>query len=405
MPGHSGVKGEEKLFSASEFDWTEVEGLDNLLESQGVILDSEKLIAKSYGYKYSLMLTQGATTAMQIAVNVIKERSDTVIAFGDMHKSFWSACTLFGMNAVIAKDISDIEDIAKHNNIGAVFVTSPDYFGQTKDLSDLRQICDKTGALLVVDEAHSAHFVFSSLLPDNASKFADMSFVGMHKTLPVYGGGALININDKDLYEKCRRYRAMLHSTSPNYLIMASMDYARDYMERNGEVLYAELKDKVKAFANNLKTGEVVNSADFSRLVIKFKGKDCYDLLGQLADRGIFIEAAYGDRLVLIVTPFNKDKLNLIAEALDEVELKDLEELILPSLENIKIDSKQIISTEFVDTDNCLNRISAGEIGIYPPGVPVIRKGDIMSEDAVAFIKKYKNRLFGLASDRVAVIK
>lgn len=404
MPGHGGSSlGGEKLFSASAFDWTEVEGLDNLLESDDVILESEKLLAKSYGYEYALMLTEGATVAMQIALNVAKNRSLNVAALGDMHKSFWNACSLAGIKAYHADRASEIYDIGEKADIGAVFVTSPDYFGNVMNLEEIKRAAEDIGALLIVDEAHSAHYVFSSLLPDNAHAFADMSLVGMHKTLPVYGGGGALFVNGRDLYEEARSMRAALHSTSPSYLVMASIDYARDHMEREGERAYKELKNKVDEFAKNLKKGKVVETADFSRLVIKFEGKDCYDLMRQLAKRGIFIEAAYGDRLVLIVTPFNLDKLDLLIKELDDIPLKDGEEYELPVLKNAEI--KGFSQSELIDIDDCEGRISASEIGIYPPGVPAIHKGDVMDKNAVVFLKKYKNRLFGLASGRVAVIK
>ena len=403
MPGHSGIDvEEERLFSASVFDWTEVEGLDNLLDSSEVILQSEKNLAKRYGYKHALMLTEGATIAMQIAINVAKRRSENVVAYGDMHKSFWSACSLFNLKVSIADNLDELQSLAKEKNIGGIFVTSPDYFGNVKNLKDLSDMAKKIGALLIVDEAHSAHFVYSSLLPDNAHEYADIALVGMHKTLPVFGGGGMIGINGKKIYEECRMIRAMLHSTSPSYLIMASIDYALDLMERKGEIYYAELKKRVQDFSQKLKKGKVLDTRDFSRVVIKFEGKDCYELNHILSQKGIFAETAYGDTLVLIVTPFNMDKLDMLADVLDNIELKDSDKFVLPILKHLDILGSEI---ELVDILDAEGRQCGGEIGIYPPGVPVIHKGDIFDEEAVLFVKKYKNRLFGLASGKVAVIK
>ena len=233
MPGHSGEGMSENMYSTACLDWTEVDGLDDLLQSGGVILDSEKLIADSMGCEYALMLTQGSTCGMQIAVASAKERGETLAAVGEMHRSFWSACRLFGMQVICFADARELADAElRDKKIGGVFVTSPDYFGRTKDLGALKKISEEIGALFVVDGAHSAHFCYSSLLPDNSCKIADISLISMHKTLPVYGGGALVCVNGDETYAVCRKYRADIHSTSPNYLTMASMDRADGYMRQ-----------------------------------------------------------------------------------------------------------------------------------------------------------------------------
>ena len=399
MPGHGG---EERggLYACASYDWTEVKGLDNLLESEEVIAQSERLLAKDYGYDYALMLTCGATSGMQIALNAVKDREGRIIAVGDMHKSFWSACTLFGVKAQ-AVDCVQNADLTS-GGVKAFFVTSPDYFGNTKDLKLLSEKAREVGALLIVDEAHAAHYPYSQLLPDNASKYADIAIEGMHKTLPIYGGGALLCVNGNSLYEKCRQCRALIHSTSPDYLVMASIDFAADEMRREGQNLYRRVKQATDEFARSLKKGKVVKTDDFSRVVIEFKGKDCYALSDALTERGIFVEAAYGDRLILIVTPYNCDKLQVLSDELDKIELQDGENPVLPVLKSCDVTGRE---SELIRIDQAEERISACEIGLYPPGVPAIKRGDLIDTSAMAFIKKYRNRLFGLASGRIAVIK
>lgn len=403
MPGHSGagIQGQD-LFGACKFDWTEVAGLDNLLQSEDVILQSEKLMASAYGYKHCIMLTEGSTRGMHIAINIAKESGKDVVAFGNMHKSFWGACQVFGVNAYSVDNEEVLKSVAKEKTIGAIFVTTPDYFGNVKDLTELKNIAKSIGALLVVDEAHSAHFVFSKLLPDNASRVADIALVSMHKTLPVYGSGAILCVNSDTEYEQARKYRDLLHSTSPNYLVMASMDYARDYMQKNGEKLYKDLYDKIKSFADNLKTGKVLHTQDFSRVIIQIPNVDCYKVSDELIKRGFFVEMAYGDRLVLIVTPFNADKLQDLGEQLQSIKMYKEEPLRLPELVNVNTLSND---TEYVDIDMALGRICASEIGIYPPGIPAIKRGDVLDSQGIEFLKKHKERLFGLARGKVAVIK
>ncbi len=406
MPGHSGEGMSENMYSTACLDWTEVDGLDDLLQSGGVILDSEKLIADSMGCEYALMLTQGSTCGMQIAVASAKERGETLAAVGEMHRSFWSACRLFGMQVICFADARELADTElRDKKIGGVFVTSPDYFGRTKDLGALKKISEEIGALFVVDGAHSAHFCYSSLLPDNSCKIADISLISMHKTLPVYGGGALVCVNGDETYAVCRKYRADIHSTSPNYLTMASMDRADGYMRKNGERLYADLKKDVDAFISVNKIGRAIERDDFSRLTLKIEGKDAYSAMKDLARRGVYAEAAYGDMLVFIVTPFNGDKLEALANELKKTELTDIDD-DFERMANLKLKRSDASGcAESVEISDAAGRVSAGEIGVYPPGVPFVKKGDVIDEKTVSFLKKYRNRLFGLASGRVNVIK
>ena len=401
MPGHCGENDVDGLYASAQYDWTEVEGLDNLLQSDGVILQSERLLAQSYGYAHALMLTGGSTCAMQIAMLYAKERGGAVVAIGNMHKSFYSAARLFGLDIYCFADVRQAEECKEL--ISCVFVTSPDYYGVVTPLKDIKEFAVRKGAALVVDEAHSAHFPYSHLLPDNAHKYADIAFASMHKTLPVYGGGAALFVNGGEAYETCRKLRAELHTTSPNYLVMASIDYAQDLMSRKGEEFYAKVKYSIEKFKMQSAVGRVLPTDDFSRLVIKIDGFDCDSVSRQLAAGGVFAEMAYGDKLVFIVTPFNCGKLAVLGEALKYVRLDKLGEY--PDIDLHLSHNREIGKTVFVDFDSALGETSAMDIGFYPPGVPTIKKGDVLDAAAINFIKKYSTKLFGLACGKVGVLK
>ncbi len=396
MPSHNGQASLDDLYSSAQFDWTEAQGLDNLLQSEDVIARCEKKLAINYGYQDALMLTSGSTCGMQIAMALAKSRQGVALAIGDMHKSFYSSSRIFDVKICCCKDLTEAVKVSSQEKISGVFVTSPNYFGKVFSLKEFKEFAVSVGALLVVDEAHSAHFPYSSLLPDNASRYADIALVSMHKTLPVYGGGAILLTNGKELYQECRLLRADIHSTSPNYLVMASMDFADDYMQSHGEEEYAKVKSKIDKFKRELIAGEVVDTDDFTRLVVKIEGVDCNKVSDKLATQGIFAEMAYGDLLVFIVTPFNCGKLALLADALNNIQLEKLEEDI-----DVDLDMQNVAlrgEVTLVEVEEALGKVCAVEVGVYPPGVPIDQK-------AVDFIKKYSSRLFGLASGRIAVIK
>ena len=96
------------------------------------------------------------------------------------------------------------------------------------------------------------------------------------------------------------------------------------------------------------------------------------------------------------------DKLRVLSEELDKTELQDGENPVLPVLKTCDVTGRE---SELIRIDEAEGRISACEIGFYPPGVPAIKRGNLIDISAIAFIKKYRNRLFGLASGRIAVIK
>ncbi|MDE7337513.1 MAG: aminotransferase class I/II-fold pyridoxal phosphate-dependent enzyme, partial [Clostridia bacterium] len=393
MPGHSGSGPDGDLFACSSFDWTEVPELDNLLQSDGVILECEKSIASSMGYAHSLMLTQGSSCGMHVAVCVCKDRGQTIAAIGDMHKSFWAACRLYGVESVKFKSEEEFltADLAG-KKIGGVFVTSPDYFGKCRDLSKAREIADGAGALLVVDEAHASHFAYSTLLPDNASAYADISLMSMHKTLPVYGGGAIICLKDDSLRAQCEKYRSLIHSTSPNYLTMASMDYADAYMSERGEIEYERVKKAIDEFEKKLSTGEIIKNDDFTRLVVKVKGADGDAVLQQLAKRGIYAEMAWDDLLVFIVTPFNCDKLDILANELSQMDFSYSGAREKSDESHTALENNFEEKIDYVDIDECLGMVSAEDVGAYPPGIPVLFKGDVIDENKLKYLKKYRNR-------------
>ena len=114
---------------------------------------------------------------------------------------------------------------------------------------------------------------------------------------------------------------------------------------------------------------------------------------------------SWEDKVVFIVTPFNCDKLEILSKELAEINISSLNSQIKSDKEFIYTNVRQDENTEFVEIDDALGRISAEDVGAYPPGIPVLFKGDVIDENKLNYLKKYRNRLFGLAQGRVAVIK
>lgn len=363
MPGHSGDCLISPLYYSAKFDITELDFSDNLLSATGVIREAENLMAEAYGSKYCLFFTNGCTNALFTAICVAKERVKRIEILGTPHKSIVNACELFSVDYKVVDEISKDAD--------CIVLTTPDYYGNVIDVSEIRKA--HPNAFIIVDEAHGAHFTFSKLLPKNTTAEADFVVNGMHKTLPVFTGGAILRTEREELYQKAEEYRAKLHSTSPSYLIMSSMDYARGYMLENGEKAFAELKQRIDAL--KLPKGfEFLETDDFSRLVIRVPDNTSgYAVAKDAQRKGIYFELVENDRLVCIATPFNMNDLHL------------LEQLNPTPIPVIQKDLYGLVGT-----------VAKKDIGLYPPGKIYVKKGETITKQIVDILSKDAERVFGL---------
>ncbi len=403
MPGHSGVS--FGLFSDFKMDLTEVPGLDNLLQSNGVIKDAEKLLAKVYGTKFALMGTSGTTCSMQITIAMLKKLGYKFIAFGKMHSSFYNALRINNLDYIEVNTLKDLsEKIEKNEDVFAVFITSPNYFGEIFDIEKIYKLTKSTKNKFVVDAAHGAHFPFSKLFPEFPGVHSDIALISTHKTLPCFGGSSLITCNSESDYEMLMLYRSLIHTTSPSYLSMASMDFARESFEANGEKWYKEVKNKIESFKGTIGGFEIVKNDDFSRLVLKKKGIDAYKVLVNIQDKGIGVEMAIDDKLVFIVTPFNYKSLDLLDTELRKINTVNFEQNNTKE-SNIKIENIENFKPSFVSLDSAVGLISNAEIGIYPPARAVIKYRQIITKEQIQIIKDNKEHLYGLVNNKVPVLK
>ena len=375
MPSHGGKRaftGSAGLYASAPFDVTELSFTDVLSESSGVILEAENLAARAYSAEHTLFFSAGATDAVRTALLTV--RKEKIAYLGDMHKSFHAAKRLFSLSVT---EIASADEIAQ-GGFGAVCVTSPDYYGRVKNIAVIAEACRAAGATLIVDEAHGAHFAFSSLFPESAVKYADMTIHGAHKTLPVYTGGAMLHVRDA-FYAAARGARREATGTSPSYLVLASIDYARDLFERNGEKYYADVKRTIDRVKAKHPTVEVLSSDDFTRVVIGRRNGGLA-LAAALEKAGYYAEASDADRVVFIVTPFN-------ARYLDGA---------------FRVAATFVgQNTEYPDISDIIGKVSAYDVGIYPPGVPLVKAGEVFSKEKVEILQANLDRLFGTVDGKI----
>jgi len=419
-PGHQGVFS-EGLFAGSKWDVTELPFSDNLLYPRHVIKESERLAAEAFGSTGTLFVSAGATVANFIAVGTVSECGRNIILNRNAHKSVYAGIRLFGLTPcffntrkdgngfvwpAIAEDIKEMLD--KTPDVAAVVITSPDYFGRTAEVEKISGLTRQYGVKLIVDQAHGTHFAFSRLLPPSAVKYADVVVDSAHKTLPVYTGGAYLHVNGCELYRMAKLMRVKLHSTSPQYLTLASLDYARAKMVSEGEEAYGRLYAALMKFLGDISNTHyaVEESDDFTRLVINCRGFSGAELAAKLEGKGIYAEMSYGPRCVFILSPFNIGALAALSDALKEIELTERAEHIdFPPLNemngNYTIEGK----SAFYPLEECESRICGTEIGVYPPGVPAVVRGEAITKEILNYLLSNRKRLFGLVDGQVCVVE
>ena len=437
MPGHRHEDRQEELAllqkNLYDFDVTEVPGTDNLHYPEGILKRSEELLSLAMQSKESLYCINGSTASNYAMVFGLFREGDKVLVQRNCHQSIYNAFSLARLRPVylmpefipsfgLLSSVSYEEILAvyrKNPDAKGIVLTSPSYFGIAADIGRIATFCDEKGIYLVVDEAHGAHFPFSSLLPESSMVLgAHASAVSFHKTLPSMTQGAVLNLSGKLSPEEAGRiryYHRVFQSSSPSYPLMASMEMARYMMEEQGETLYRELfqrLDKLKgqlALIDGLEVlGRIPGETDFfdeTRLVIHtpLEGEVLNLLLRE--KHHIQCEMTRGHNIVFIITPFNtQGDLSCLGGALKEILEDARKEFSLPeegttedlydkevfrnSLQVIPETEALFMAHETVEFDEAIGRISFEKVVPYPPGIPLLIPGERISKEAVTSLRR-----------------
>lgn len=390
MPGHSGAD----LGITSTDDITELSISGNLIESEGAVNEIERETAKFYGAKHALLFTAGATSAINATLLAVKQMmpSPIIAVSGQAHKSLYSYARIHGLT------LSNIDECIDEQN-KVIFHTSPDYYGRYTRLDDLYR-----AKIRIIDASHASHYVLSAELPNLTLDDYDIIIYSLHKTLPVITGGALILTDNDEYYQQLLLARMRTHTTSPSFMTLTSIGNAISTMAKHGQSQYTKLKNSVNSFIKNSPI-KAYYYEDFSRLIIDLEGYDAKVLNQYLEDNGCYVEMVDNDKLVLIVTPYNSKYLDRLLEL-----LKKSATLISVKVSNQCINvpksaknTTKIDTISFFELDNAIGKISANEVGIYPPGTPLIASGQVIDKKIIELIKINIDRVFGLINGKIAI--
>ena len=316
-----------------------------------------------------------------------------------------------------------------HPDIKAFILTSPTYYGIGSDLQKIADICHSHGALLLVDEAHGSHFAFSDKLPKTAlSCGADMVSQSTHKTLNsmtqssmLHVKGSLVDISKVDAALK------IVQSTSPSYILMASLDAARQNAALNGRTAVCRMLDITSYIRSALSSidgvscpenvdGNEVFSFDKTRIVFSVKGISGFYLSEILFEKyNICCEMADNYNVVSIIGSSDSyedaDRLiNAVKETAATVNSGKIKEFSLPPMPPIAMTPRKAFFAKSTRTNfkDSVGKVSAEMIAPYPPGIPVIYPGEVITEEIYEFISeaiKDERHIHGFSDKSMETIK
>lgn len=409
MPGHKG----QSILGCERLDITEISGADSLYEASGIIAQSEANAASLFGCP-TFYSTEGSSQCIRAMLHLAAcGRNRRIAAARNVHKTFLSAAALLdlevdwlypeGTEAYLSCSVTaeSLEDFFAGCTAipGAVYVTSPDYLGNTLPIADLAEVCHRYGSLLLVDNAHGAYLKF---LPESRHPMdlgADLCCASAHKTLPVLTGGAYLHVRDPKLARQAKNALSLFGSTSPSYLILQSLDAANAVLADAAYIRQlAELTDLAADLRQRL-TGHGI-PANYGSEPLKITlcprpyGYTGIELAEELRRNHIECEFADPDYLVLMLTPaITALDLERVGDVLTALPQRRPMMTSLPNIGRperaLSVREAMLSLSETIPAKESLGRILADATVGCPPAVPILVCGERIDENAISCFAYY----------------
>lgn len=461
MPGHKRRTGPEESFMNSctdsftnpfAVDITEIEGFDNLHHPEGILKDSMKWAADVYGADQTYYLINGSTGGILAAVCGSVSRGGRILVSRNCHKSVYHGICLNQLKTsyVYPQEIEGLgiqggitaEDVDRMLNrymdTQAVLIVCPTYDGIVSDIEAIARIVHRAGLPLIVDEAHGAHFRYDAMFPVSALDLgADVVIQSVHKTLPSLTQTALLHIKcnrpDGGCYadrERIDRYIHMVQSSSPSYVLMASIENSIYQMEQTDTAPYGKQLHRLRRRLGQMRhlrladTGLIgqagIRDLDISKIVVSTRGTCLYPaedgLTGftgaQLDDilrreYHLEMEMCGADYVTAITTVMDSGEgLERLGDALTRIDSQLTDTGYKPdgrsgnqkSVYSMRCDTamsmgeameEKMASVGLEDSAGC---ISGEFVYIYPPGIPIVAPGEWISRPILEVILEYRDK-------------
>lgn len=411
MPGHKGAG----ILGFEGMDLTEIYGADELFAAEGIIKESEQNASSLFGCP-TYYSTQGSTLCIQTMCTILcqdaksKGKKPKILAGRNAHRSFIHAAALldfdiawlYGNSDYLSCTISTetLEKEILENNPTAVYLTNPDYLGNLLDIKSLASMCKKHDVLLAIDNAHGAYlrFLEPSLHPIDLG--ANLCCDSAHKTLPVLTGGAYLHLSDSlnQVWKNdVKHFMEYFSSTSPSYLIMASLDATNEVLDTTFKKSLSECIQRVDVLKNALiQHGYTILSGEPMKITISTKefGYTGNEIANLLMECDIYPEFYDSDYIVLMPSPYNtKDDFERLQKCLCGIERKFILVNKPPKLEQSKkvMNVRQALFAQstMIEVSKSLGQVCSSVSVSCPPAILPVIPGEVISESSIEVMKYY----------------
>ena len=435
-PGHKGGRGMESLLrnelgESVRVDVSLMSELDDIHEPETYIKEAQDLAAQTYGSDACFWAVNGTSQAIHAMLMTALKPGEKVLLPRNAHRSVAGGlilggieatfmqpdyCEAFGINFQVQPQAVEAA-LDKDASIKAVLLTSPNYYGVAADVEAIAKICHERNVVLLVDEAHGPHLGFSDLLPKSALQCgADACAQSTHKIVGAMTQCSMLHIQGQRLdVTRAADVMSVLTTTSPNYLLMASLDAARAQLQVRGKEMaedavmaanklravcskYASLKLLSEADCGGLKldtTKVTVNFAEWG-----YTGIEAGDLFRKA---GVAVELVDAQNVLFLVTYADvtsdyEEALAKMDTVLKNMEANKRDRALAPEAQDVPATTmamplREVFygEKEALPLEESVGKICGEQVSFYPPGIPVLLPGEIITEEIIAYCKMMKD--------------
>ncbi|NLJ99839.1 MAG: aminotransferase class I/II-fold pyridoxal phosphate-dependent enzyme [Clostridia bacterium] len=406
----------------ADFDYTEIPGLDDLHWPKGSIKKAQALTARCFGARNSFFLINGCSAGIKASIMACCREDSKVLVPRNAHRSIFEGLILSGSHPLyyfpsfhegstipMGPDIESVRELLKGGDLSALIIIHPNYHGVGADLDLIRE-SHKWGIPVIVDEAHGSHFSFDGRLPLSSLEVgADVVIHGTHKTLGSLTQTGLLHMGTNRIgVGEIQRSLSMQQTTSPSYILMASLDAMRCDLETMGSRLIGKAVDLAIDLRKEI--GEIdgfscidfTHNYDMTKILITSDHLSGYQLSSILRrEYGIYPELEEDGFVLLMITLGDTEKsADALIHALRAISRKGhgaadagkpritTEPSVFKELPRMELRPREVLNYPMreIPLSESRGKLSGSMIVPYPPGIPLIYPGEVISSNFIEYI-------------------
>ena len=416
MPGHKRNLASSAGKFPFERDITEISGFDNLHHAEGILKEAQENAAQLYGTRRCFFSVNGSTAALLSAISACVSKGGSILVARNCHKAVYHALYLrelqpvyiyphedsrLGINGGISPSCVE-RYLEEHPEVEAVLITSPTYDGIVSNVEKIAEIAHRHEVPLIVDEAHGAHFRFSEYFPVSAADLgADIVIQSFHKTLPSMTQTAVLHVcSDRVDVEKVKQFMAIYQTSSPSYILMASIDACVDKMQKDGQQRLSQCQ-KIQLVQPGMLDSTDVFDYDRSKLLFSTVGTSMngHELHARLRDEFHIEMEMEAENYVLGIAAVGdtEEGFERLCSAIEKIDAETETETDAGQERTSYAKMKQVLSiAQAMDAqqrrfplEESIGKISGEFAYLYPPGIPILVPGEQISGHLVRNVRRY----------------